>query len=42
MRRAMRKPCDISLKRLVAQLTETNNLLLIFPGYDPTKKMPVE
>ena len=42
MRRAMRKPCNISFKRLTARLTEINNFLPIFPGSDPTKKTPPE
>ena len=31
MRRAMRKPCDISFKRFEEQLTEINNFLPLFP-----------
>ena len=42
MRRAMRKPWDISLKRFTTRLTELKNYLLLFPGSSADKKMPPE
>ena len=38
----MRKPRDMSLKHFAAPLTEINNFLPFFLGYDPTKKIPAE
>ena len=39
VRRAMRKPRDMSFQRFAAQLMGINNFLHIFPGSEPTKKM---
>ena len=38
----MRKPCDMSFKHFVAQLTEINNFFPLLSGSDPTKKMPTK
>ena len=42
IRRAMRKPCYIYLKRFAALLMGINNSLPLFPGSDPTKNIPAE
>ena len=42
MRRAMRKPRDITCKRFSARLAELNNYFPLFPVSNASNKMPPE
>ena len=42
MRRAIRKPWNLPLRRFSAQLTEVNNYLPLFPGSSNNNKIPPE